>query len=141
LRWKPAVVAMAVGACALLGLTGVGASAAAGRRPVGAHLTIADLPRGVFGYVSSRDAARCAKGRRIEVFAKGVNGNPGKGARRIATQIVTRNQVGLRVAGSCTRCEGVIRRGSGDAWLRGGTKQDGVTRTHDGPARLSFDCV
>jgi hypothetical protein len=91
-RWRAGLLVggVVVVVCSL----GLASGAAATRAPAKTRLTIQTWPEGVFGYVSSPAGARCARGRRVEVFAEGVNGQSGKRARRIASRTASRNQTG-----------------------------------------------
>jgi hypothetical protein len=66
-------------------------ASAAGGNKSSTKVTIAVWPKGVYGYVSSSNAAGCAQGRKIEVFSQNRPGGP---ATRLATKSTTRNQVG-----------------------------------------------
>ncbi len=87
---KTAVIAATVCACAVAAVTEAVGAAAAGRRPAKTSLTIATWPRGVFGYVKSSDAARCAQNRKVDVFVKRPDGR----VRRVAVPSARRDQVG-----------------------------------------------
>lgn len=81
-RYRGAVIAAC---CLALVLTLSGTATGASRaKPAKTRVTIQTWPKGLFGYVSSPKAARCAAGRRVVVFdQRGRRPNPAKD-RRIA---------------------------------------------------------
>jgi hypothetical protein len=119
-----------------------GSGAAAGRAPAKTKLSIQLWPDGVFGYVSSPNAARCARGRKIEVFATGRTRSR---LRRLAVVTATRNQLGyewLARTPSGETLDAVAPATRGCAAARSsGTVARGFTALPDCGAERAPECV